>query len=189
MNFARKMGVFPLEADTCFHYDSATMISEIPRCAKLCAATGQEIAPGQTVFSVLLENEGNYTRIDYSQEGWKNRSKSSGETELGWWKHKLPTISDKKAKLAPNDILLTLFEQLAEQPEKQDLRYVLALLLIRRRVFRLEREEKAANGEPWDKITIYHPKADTTHEIFVTILGQERIEQVQDELAELISND
>ena len=164
------------------------MIAEIPRCTKLCAATGQEIAPGQTVYSVLLEEEGNYKRVDYSHEGWKSRSKSFGEMELGWWKHKLPLLSDKKVKLAPNDILLTLFEQLAEQPEKQDLRYVLALLLIRRRVFRLEKEEKATSGEPWDKITIYHPKTDTTHEIFVTVPEQERIEQVQDELAGLITN-
>ena len=169
------------------------MISEIPRCAKLCAATGQEIAPGQTVFSLLLEQEGDYQRIDYSREGWQeNCPKNSGETEgqlLGWWKHRLPVLSDKKVKLAPNDVLLTLFEQLAEQPEKQDLRYVLVLLLIRRRVFRLEKEEKAAGGEPWDKITVYHPKTDRTHEIFVTIPEQERIEQVQEELAGLITND
>jgi len=164
------------------------MIAEIPRCTKLCAVTGQEIAPGQTVFSVLLEDEGNYKRIDYSQEGWKSRPKNTGETELGWWKHKLPLLSDKKVKLAPNDILLTLFEQLTEQPEKQDLRYVLTLLLIRRRVFRLEKEEKVTEGEPWDKITIYHPKTDSTHEIFATVPEQERIELVQNELAVLITN-
>ncbi|MCL2304141.1 MAG: hypothetical protein FWC43_02215 [Planctomycetaceae bacterium] len=171
------------------------MISEIPRCTKFCAVTGREIVPGQTVFSVLLEEGGNYKRIDYSHEGWqerrKGRPKNSGETEgqiLGWWKHQLPVLSDKKVKLAPNDILLTLFEQLAEQPDKQDLRYVLVLLLIRRRVFRLEKEEKAGDGEPWDKITVYHPKTDTTHEIFVTVPEQERIEQVQEELAGLITN-
>ena len=175
------------------------MISDLPRCAKFCAATGQEIAPGQTVFSVLLEEEGNYKRIDYSQEGWKNRanrhsSEWAGEPEgliVGWWKHKLPVNNDKndkKVKLAPNDILLALFDQLAGQPEKQDLRYVLTLLLIRRRVFRLEKEERGTDGEPWDKIVVYHPKTDTTCEIFVTVPEQERIEQVQDELAGLITN-
>jgi len=166
------------------------MISEIPRCTKLCAATGQEIAPGQTVFSVLLEEEENYKRIDYSQEGWKNHLKTTNESEslvLGWWKHNLPISADKKAKLAPNEILMRLFEQLVELPEKQELRYVLALLLVRRRVFRLENEEKAKDGEPLDKITIYHPKTDTTHEIFVAVPAQERIEQLQDELAGLIN--
>jgi len=185
------------------------MISEIPRCTKFCAATGQEIAPGQTVFSVLLkgagagigagtgagtcgsgEEERNYQRIDYSQEGWKNRSKNPGETEslvLGWWKHQLPVSTDKKVKLAPNDILLTLFDQLTDQPEKQDLRYVLALLLVRRRVFRLEKEEKATGGEPWDKITVYHPKTDATHEIFVAVPEQERVEELQEELAGLMN--
>ena len=168
------------------------MISEIPRCTKFCAATGQEIAPGQTVFSVLLEEEGNYKRIDYSHDGWKNRPKNSGTAEnltLGWWKHQLPISTDKKAKLAPNEILLSLFEQLAEQPDKQDLRYVLALLLIRRRVFRLESEEKATDGQPLDKMTIYHSKTDTTYEIFVAVAEQERMEQLQNELAHLITNE
>ena len=167
------------------------MISEIPRCTKFCAATGQEITPGQTVFSVLLEEEGNYKRIDYSQEGWKNRPENSNESAshiLGWWKHKLPIAAEKKAKLAPNEILLSLFEQLTEQPDKQELGYVLALLLVRRRVFRLEKEEKATDGQSWDKIVIYHPKTDTTHEIFVAVPEQQRIEELQNELANLITN-
>ena len=38
----------------------------------------------------------------------------------------------------PNDVMLELFDQWDGQPDKEDLRYVLTLLLIRRRVLRLE---------------------------------------------------
>ncbi len=166
------------------------MISDIPRCTKLCAATGQEIAPGQTVVSVLLDEDGNYKRIDYSHDGWKARSKNHESTDarmIGWWKHKIPISSEKKAKLAPNDILLALFDQLSEQPEKMEMRYVLALLLVRRRIFRLEKEEKTQNGESWAKIIVYNPKADATHEVLVAVPDQDRIEQVQNELATLVN--
>ncbi len=166
------------------------MISDIPRCTKLCAATGQEIAPGQTVFSVLLDEDGNFKRIDYSHEGWNARQKNPEPSDalvLGWWKHKIPISSEKKAKLAPNDILLALFDQLTEQPEKMEMRYVLALLLVRRRLFRLEKEEKTSNGQPWDKIIVYNPKADTTHEVLIAVPDQDRIDQVQNELATLVN--
>ena len=36
-----------------------------------------------------------------------------------------PEPTAKKIKLAPNDVLLELFDQLAERPDQQDMRYVL----------------------------------------------------------------
>ena len=110
------------------------------------------------------------------------------ETVIGWWKHKIPITNDKKAKLAPNDILLALFDQLTEQPEKLEMRYVLTLLLVRRRIFRLEKEEKSEIEEAWDKIIVYNPKADATYEVFVAVPQSERIEEIQNELAALVMN-
>ena len=46
---------------------------------------------------------------------------------------------------APNDVMLDLLEQLADDPARADMRYVLALLLVRRRVCRLEETQ---HGEP-----------------------------------------
>jgi len=166
------------------------MITDIPRCTKVCAVTGQEITPGQTVFSMLWEDDGVYRRADYSQDGWKNRPKEAETTDtvLGWWKHKVPIINDKKAKLAPNDILLALFDQLTEQPEKMEMRYVLTLLLVRRRIFRLEKEEKSEIEGAWGKIVVYNPKADATYEVLVAVPESERIEEIQNELAALVMN-
>ena len=53
-------------------------------------------------------------------------------------KRAFPSRAAKKVKLAPNDVLLELFDELADRPEQQDLRYVLTLLLVRRRVLRFD---------------------------------------------------
>ena len=42
--------------------------------------------------------------------------------------------------------MLQFWDELADQPDKQDMRYVLTLLLIRRRVFRLEEEKSDDTG-------------------------------------------
>ena len=143
--------------------------------------------PGQTVYSVLMEEKGGYRRLDCSAEKWKEFFASTvnqGDKTIGWWKTRIPTPSDKKAKLAPNEILLRLFEQLAEQWDKQEMRYLLALLLIRRRLFRVEREEEI---EGQKKLTVYFPKQDTTFEIVVAKPPKDRIEQIQNELAALLA--
>ncbi|MGL6225927.1 MAG: hypothetical protein ACRC10_04780 [Thermoguttaceae bacterium] len=158
------------------------MIADVPRCTKVCAQTGNEIQPGQVFYALLFEEEEELKRLDYSVEGWKLKTGQKGPI-IGWWKSRIPTLTDKKAKLAPNDVLLKLFEQLAEQLDKEEMRYVLALLLIRRRLFRLEREEEREGRK---KMILYCPKQDCSYEIDVAIPSSERIEQVQNELAALM---
>lgn len=174
------------------------MITDIPRCTKLCAQSGAEIAPGETVFSVLLENDHGYKRLDHSVQGWKNSpyfpknrrsAKNVPDSEnqfIGWWKHRIPVFHEKKAKLAPNEILLRLLEQLCEQPERLEMRYVLTLLLIRRRILRLEYDEHTSDG--MKILIVYCPKLDKTFEVPAVIPEQEKIEEVQNELAALFNH-
>lgn len=167
------------------------MITEVPRFTRICAETGQEIVPGQAVYSLLLENNDQYIRKDYCVDAWKVRSKNLKNPEekqdmktgrvVGWWKHKVPLPNDKKAKQAPNDILIKIFEDLADRPDKQEMRYVIALLLIRRRIFRLERDKNE------NKMIVYAPKTDTTHEVLAIVPEEEKMDQIQNELMQLLS--
>ena len=156
---------------------------EVPRCTRVCAATGTEIQPGQTIYSALIENGDDYRRLDYSVDSWKVESKKL-ENVVGWWKYKIPIQTDTKIKLAPNEILLNFFDQLSDVIQKREMRYVLTLLLIRRRLFRLEREENFA-GEK--KLVVYCSKRDCYYEICSAIPSEEKTEEVQNELAELFS--
>ncbi|MDR2757495.1 MAG: hypothetical protein LBC20_17520 [Planctomycetaceae bacterium] len=155
---------------------------EIPRSSRICSVTNRELQPGEVFFSVLTEEKDHLKRLDVAAENW-----IGPPTEfLGWWKTRVPNNNDKKIQIAPNDILLNLFEQLALQPENTDMRYVLALLLIRRRQFRYEREEEDKNGQK--KLVVYAIKENVTHEIPVTILDRNRIDEVQKQLSLLIVN-
>ena len=110
---------------------------EVPRYSKICAATSRELKPGEWFYSVLLAEKGNIRRLDYSPDGWEgppSYQEDDGIDLIGYWKSRLPSPNDNKIKLAPNDILLNLFDQLSDQLDKQDMRYVLVLLLIRRRI-------------------------------------------------------
>ncbi len=158
---------------------------EVPRCSRICAATSRELKPGEWFYSVLLAEKGDIRRLDYSQDGWEGPPTDDAIELIGYWKSRLPAPNDNKVKLAPNDILLNLFDQLSDQLDKQDMRYVLVLLLIRRRIFRLEKEE--TDGETGQKtMVVYCPKRETSYRVPVTDPGDEQIEQMQDTLTGLL---
>ncbi|MDR2705499.1 MAG: hypothetical protein LBC02_06945 [Planctomycetaceae bacterium] len=153
---------------------------EIPRPSRICSVTNRELQPGEVFFSVLIEEKDNLKRLDISVENWTGPPSEF----LGWWKTRVPDNKDKKIQIAPNDVLLNLFEQLSLQPENADMRYVLALLLIRRRQFRYEREEENENGQK--KLIVYAIKENTTYEIPVAMPDRKRLEDVQKQLSSLI---
>ena len=155
------------------------MFTDIPRCSRICAATEQELKPGDRFYSVLFENQNEIRRLDYSFAAWPGPP----EHFIGYWKSKVPLQNEKKLKLAPNDILLNFYDQLAIQPDKKDLCYVLVLLLIRRRLFRLEKEELL---ESHRQMAVYCPKRDESYTIDVEIPSDERIEELQNTLAVLL---
>lgn len=166
---------------------------EVQRCTRRCAATERALVPGDVCYSVLEIYGADVVRKDFCTEGWTGAPKAA----FGWWKSRVPEPTAKRIKLAPNDVLLELFDQLADRPEQQDLRYVLTLLLIRRRVLRID----LANGDPGElrpdtlsdnivKAMVVHcPKRDVSYDVTVNMPSGERIDEIQRQLSELLIAD
>jgi hypothetical protein len=119
-------------------------------------------------------------RSDYAANVWQGPP----ENAVGWWKSQVPDKTSRRKHWAPNEVMLNFFDELAASPDKQDMRYVLTLLLVRRRVFRLEEEERDAEGR--EVLTVYCPRRDATYTVLAVMPAQDRIEQIQEELAALL---
>ncbi len=156
---------------------------EVQRCTRRCATTGRELAPGEEFYSTLVAEGSQVVRHDYAREAWHGPPPGV----LGWWKSHMPEKTAKKLQWAPNDVMLELLETLEEQPEQKDMRYVLSLLLIRRRVVRLENVEQGNAGE--EISVLYCPRRDTTYRVETRMPSDERITEIQAELAQLLFAD
>lgn len=116
------------------------MLSEykVGRSTRRCWQLDRLLNPGEWYYSVVSEDdeEGALIRRDYSAEAWQGPP----EGALGWWKCRMPEAGAKKMKLAPDAVLLDLLRQTAgdaaEEPSSGPIRFLLALLLMRRRVIR-----------------------------------------------------
>ena len=159
---------------------------EIQRSTRRCAATDRPLEPGEFCYSVLEVQGADIVRKDFSASAWAGPPAAA----FGWWKSRVPEANAKKIKLAPNEVLLELFDQLAEQPACEDMRYVLALLLVRRRVLRLDGPvlpaAQPSSAADVQTMTVFCPLREASYEVTAVMPSDERIEEIQQQLGELL---
>lgn len=166
---------------------------DVQKCTRRCAVSGRELQEGETFFSVLVAEGPAVGRRDFAPDAWQGPP----EGALGWWKSKVPTRESRRARMAPSEVLLELFHELEDHVDKADMRYVLALLLVRRRVLRIEEpatgtEDPATEnadrgtGTGLPVLTLYCTRDDTTHRVACVPPDKARAEQIQAELGKLL---
>jgi hypothetical protein len=156
---------------------------EVQRCTRHCHVSGRELQPSEEFYSVLIAEGATVVRHDYAVEAWQGPP----EGTLGWWKSHLPSPNSRRLHWAPNDVMLELLDELGEQPEKLDMRYVLALLLVRRRVARLEEMETDEQGR--EVMVLYCPRREAMYRVLSMTPSDERAREIQNELADLLFAD
>jgi uncharacterized protein YbaR (Trm112 family) len=156
---------------------------EIQRCTRRCAKTDRELQPGETFYSVLSTEGADVVRRDYGQEAWEGPPDGC----LGWWKSQVPGLSAKKANWAPNDVIRDYFQQLGGQAGKEDVRYVLALLMVRRRIVRLEETEKDEAGR--ETLVLFCPRDEAEYRVPALMPDEQRAREIQEELTKLLHAD
>ena len=156
---------------------------EIQRCSRRCAKTEHEFAPGEVFYSVLVSEGAEIVRYDYCQAAWDGPPAEA----IGWWRSQMPEANARRANWAPNDVMMDYFLEVEAQPGKEDVRYILTLLMSRRRVLRLEDSELDENGV--EKMVVFCPRNETEYHVPVVSPGPERAKEIQDELARLLFAD
>jgi len=152
---------------------------EVQRCTRQCAATGRELQPGELYYAVLLPSGGSVVRQDYAAEAWHEPPQDA----IGWWKAHVPSPQAQRVHWAPNQAMLHYFQELENQTDQVDVRYVLSLLLIRRRVFRQEETEWEGDREC---LCVFCPATGERFRVVVWEPSRERIRQIQQQLADLL---
>lgn len=105
---------------------------KVSRCSRHCHAQNRPLREGEWYYSVVLGSGEDCIRQDYSAESWTDPP----EGTIGWWKNRMPTADEKKLVLAPAEVLIDLLRQMGEFPAKAKSRYLLALMLMRRKILR-----------------------------------------------------
>src|SRR5260370_33527591 len=106
---------------------------EVGRPGGKCAISGAEIAPDEKFIAALRENAAGFERLDISLPCWEQFDKKG---IIAFWKTTMPRAEAKKKVFVDDEVLCGLFERLAEtiEPSKLHFRFVLGLILMRKRM-------------------------------------------------------
>jgi hypothetical protein len=156
---------------------------DVRSCSRRCSSTERELEPGDVYFSVLEAAGAELVRHDYSVEAWE------GEPEecVGWWRSRVPAKEGSKPKLAPTDVMLNLFVALDNRSQDKPFRYLLGLLLLRRRALR--RDDSHVTEEGHEVLTLFCPRRDETFELIVADPDAAQTQQLQQRMIDLLYGD
>ncbi len=104
--------------------------------AKCCAKTGLPFRAGDVCWSMLVEKDGQMVRQDFSSAAWDGPPPEA----IGHWRSVIAASTVTSRPKLDADSLFDYFLQLSDSPNivQQQYRYVLALLLLRKRRLVLE---------------------------------------------------
>lgn len=132
----------------------------VPRTSGVCHATGRALEPEETIYACLIELTDEehdrlrrehpndpvlalgLRRVDVSQEAWQQGFRPEGL--FSFWKTTVPQPNEKKKLFLDDTTLTQLLIRLddAETPDRLAFRFVLALILLRKKLLRYDREEE-----------------------------------------------
>jgi hypothetical protein len=151
---------------------------DIQAPARMCAATGRELKPGDRFFAVLTEDAGKLVRTDYAADAWPGAPAGA----VAYWSGKVPTAGQKPRKPVVNDdLLLDCFDRLKDTADAdgQNFRYVAALLLMRRKRFKFEDATRDDKGRD---VLIVKDTRGGVHHVTDPRLTDDQIAAVQTEV-------
>ena len=151
----------------------------------ICHLTQQPIEPGQKYMAALRETPAGFERVDVSIGAWPQFDQKD---VIGFWQTVMPKSEQKKKVFVDDQVLCEIFKRLADttEPAKLNFRFVLGLILMRKRMIVYEETRNAEGQEIWvvrfrgrdDRLDLLNPK-----------LNEQQITEVSQQLSEILNEE
>ncbi|MEE8169339.1 MAG: hypothetical protein V3T70_02215 [Phycisphaerae bacterium] len=155
----------------------------IGRSIGRCAVSGRQFQPGESFYSAVFEQADGFERRDYSAECWSGPPNGAFCTFRS-------RITEKPARaktFVDDDVLVNFFLRLAEEndPLRTSFRFVLALVLMRKRLLKYEQSVRDGDKEVW---CVRLVRDSSRHQVSNPRLDEGRLAQVTLELKTILAD-
>jgi hypothetical protein len=157
---------------------------EIDKPLGQCCGSGKKIKYGEEYFAALVETEEGLARRDFCADYWL----AEKPDVFCYWKTRLPRPDEKKHIFVDDEMLMAFFERLGKETEQEKInfRFVLALILMRKRCLKYDSSKTEDDKEIW-RLRI------TGEKEFVEVtnpkLDDEQVKQLTSQIGEILQTD
>ena len=146
-----------------------------------CYGTGRKIEYGEEYFGALVQTDEGLQRRDFCADYWESQKPEV----FCYWKTRLPQPGQKRQLFVDDQMLMAFFERLEKETEQEkiDFRFVLALILMRKRILKYDATRVEDDKEIW-RLRIVGEKQ--TAEVVNPHLDEEQIEQLSSQIGEIL---
>jgi hypothetical protein len=158
---------------------------EVSRSGGHCTRCNAGLAEGQDYYAVLVEVPGGFERKDFCPNCWEGPPAD----RFCFWKSRVPVREKKKQTLFVNEAVLTsFFERLGRQTDPVQLRFrfVLALMLMRKKLLRYEQTSRNGQQEFWQMRLV---KTNALHQVENPRMDEQQIAEVSAQLGVILRGD
>ena len=158
---------------------------DVARPAGQCALCNAPIAPETKFMAALAELPAGFVRTDCCAGCWEKFDRSN---VVAFWQTVMHRPEQKKKLFVDDTVLCELFERLAEvtEPAKVNFRFVLGLILMRKRFLVYETTRQHEGREVWsmrfkgrqDLLDMVNPKLD-----------EQKTREVSQQLGEILNQE
>jgi len=162
---------------------------KIAKTDALCIACGAQLPGGTDIVAVVREREGEFVREDFCPGCWQTREQTPDPDRYGIWRTHVPMPQEKKKLLVDDPLLINFFQRLAdaEDPVKIGFRFVLALVLMRKKLLIYDGSTTADDGR--DVWKMHFKATGEEHQVIDPKFDEDKIAQVSQSLGEIIEAD
>jgi hypothetical protein len=157
---------------------------EVDKPLGQCYGTGRKIEYGEEYFGALVEIDEGLQRRDFCADYWE----SEKPNVFCYWRSKLPHPDQKKQIFVDDEMLMAFFERLENETgqEKVNFRFVLALILMRKRRLKYD-ATRVENGKEIWRLRIVGEKEIV--EVINPHLDEKQVEQLSSQIGQILQTD
>ena len=154
---------------------------ELMRTEGKCSVSGRSFQEGEDFYSVVIETPTGFERRDIAEDCWDGPPAEA----MCFFKTRLAKKEKPHRTFVDDEVLANFFLRLSgnEEPLKLRFRFVLSLILMRKRVLKYARTIQEDGGEYWEMRMV---RDKSLHKVFNPVLNDAEIEELTGELGAIL---
>ncbi len=163
---------------------------EIAKTSGRCSKCEKQLDPGVEFMATVREQDEQFSRVDFCMDCWAtDESLAAAPGTFGVWRTRVPQPQEKKKLFVDNELLINFFERLsgAEEQVKINFRFVLALILMRKKLLVYDGAKKSGDGtEIWN---MHFRGSEAKVEVIDPKMNEDQITEVSSHLGEILEGE